>query len=169
MLLALDQSSTRTGVCKGRPEGPVSLYSFKLPACGEDYGLAARNYGVWLSKQLEGVEVIAYEKPCRPSGKLNLHTLRLIYGLCMKIEEVAFAHGIPCLEADNQKIKALLYGKGGKKPPTNVQVNCARRWGFDAGNSDEADAAGVFLLTCQHRFPKAFDSVWIRNRAGALV
>ena len=168
MLLALDQSSTRTGLCVGRPDGPVSLHSSRIKKRGSEYGAALAAYGRWLNQRIDEYRptLIVYEQPVRPNGMLNLHTARLLYGLCGIIEVVALQRSIPCLEVHNQKVKVRLYGKGGKKPKERDAVRMARAWGFDATNSDEADAAGVFLVAVENRFPEAFKA-WMRVRAGA--
>ncbi|WP_270374955.1 hypothetical protein [Marinicauda sp. Alg238-R41] len=166
MLLALDQSSSRTGVCKGRPEGPVASYSFGLPKCGDDFGLALTLYDAWLERQLEDVDLIAFERPVNPSC-LHLRTARLLYGIAGVIEMVAHRRRIAAVEADTNKLKKLIYGRGGKKPKPDEACMHARRWGFDPANGDEADACGVWLITVQYQFPDAFNRVWLPKRSAA--
>lgn len=166
LILALDQSSTQTGIALGRPEGPVALSSYSNPKCGEDYGRAFEAYTEWLDSQLDGVDLLAFEQPVRPHKNLNLHTARLLYGIAGQIELVARRRGIRAIEVDNNEMKKLIYGKGGPKPEGWLGKKLARKWGFEPQNMDECDAAGVFLFAIQHQFPDAFD-VWFRRRAAA--
>ena len=168
ILLALDQSSTRTGWVRGAPEGPVSLGSFGLSRCGGNYGRALQEFDGKLCELLDGVTHLAFEQPVRPGNYLNLHTARLLYGIAGMIELVANRHGLPVMEADTNQLKKLFYGKGGKKPPEREAIAHARSWGIDATNGDEADAAGVFLFTVHHRFPDAFKA-WADQKKGALL
>ena len=167
MILALDQSSTRTGVCEGRPEGPVSLSSFSLPRCGDDMGRALDLYREWMERRLAAGEVslVAFERPVNPSI-LHLRIARLLYGIAGVIEMVARWNSVPALEVDTNKMKKLIYGKGGKKPKPDIACAHARRWGFEPANGDEADACGVFLITVQHQFPDAFNA-WLGQRSAA--
>jgi len=164
VILALDQSSTRTGCAKGRPDGPVALFSYANPKCGRDYGRAFEAYRAWLSDTLSGVDLVAFETPVNPSV-LNLHTARLLYGIAGFIEWTCRKQGVEVLETDNNQMKKLIYGKGGKKPAEYLAKSKARSWGFDPENIDECDAAGVFLITVQHRYPDAFNRVWAKQKA----
>ncbi|MBI1234740.1 MAG: hypothetical protein GC208_09590 [Alphaproteobacteria bacterium] len=166
VILALDQSSTRTGYVRGRPEGPVVLGSYSNGTCNEQYGKALLRYEAWLESMLDGVDLLAFEQPVRPFQSLNLHTARLLYGIAGVIEMVSERRRVDCFEVDTGEMKKLIFGKGGKKPDESVAKRHARRWGFDATNGDEADAAGVFLFAIQHQYPDAFDR-WLDRRAAA--
>lgn len=172
VILALDQSSSRTGWCRGTPAGPVSLGSYQNPRCGSpnnyDYGLAFQHYADWLDAVLDGVDIVAFEQPVRPGNYLHLHTARLLYGIAICIEWKCLTTQIRAIEADTNQLKKLFYGKGGKKPPEREAIAHARSWGIDATNGDEADAAGVFLFTVHHRFPDAFKA-WADQKKGALL
>lgn len=168
VILALDQSSSRTGWCRGTPDGPVSLGSFGLPRCGGHYGRALQEFDGKLSELLDGVNMLAFEQPVRPGNFLNLHTARLLYGIAGMIEIVADRRGLRAVEADTGQMKKLIFGKGGQKPPEREAIRHARSWGIEATNGDEADAAGVFLLTVKHRFPDAFRG-WAERKQGDLI
>ncbi len=172
VILALDQSSTRTGWCRGRPEGPVAFGSYTNPRCGSpksyDYGLAFQHYADWLDGMLDGVEIVAFEQPVRPGGYLHLHTARLLYSIATCIEWRCLTAQVRAMEANTREMKKLFYGNGGKKP-TEFQAMClAREWGLEPGNGDEADAAGVFIVTIKNRFPEAF-KLWANRKQGALL
>lgn len=164
VILALDQSSTRTGCAKGRPGGPVALFSYSNPKCGNNYGRAMEAYRRWLTEAVADVDVVAFETPVNPSV-LNLHTARLLYGIAGVIENVCFNRNLRVLETDNNQMKQLIYGKGGKKPEEHQAKRKARAWGFNPENIDECDAAGVFLTTVKHQFPETFDAVWAKQKA----
>jgi hypothetical protein len=165
ILLALDQGSTRNGWCRGPVDGPTTCGSFGLKPCGGQYGAALHEYRRLLIPLLDGVDVLAFEQPVRPFADLHLHTARLLYGIAGIIEYVAVEQSdIDCFEADNQQVKKLVWGKGGKKPKPVDAIRMARGWGFDPANGDEADACGVFLYTVQQRFPDAMHH-WIERRA----
>lgn len=166
VILALDQSSTRTGYVRGRPEGPVVLGSYANGKCGDEYGKALLRYEAWLESMLDGVDILAFEQPVRPGDYLRLSTARILYGIAGVIEMAGERRKLAVYEADTNELKKLIYGKAGKKPLESVATRHARRWGFDAANGDEADAAGVFLFTIQHQYPDAFDR-WLDRRAGA--
>lgn len=164
VILALDQSSSQTGCAKGRPGGPVDLFSYRNPKCGQNYGRSLATYRHWLEDAVDGVDIVAFETPIVPA-RLQLHTARLLYGIAGVIESVCWAQSIRCIEADNNQMKALIYGKGGKKPEFPTSKRRAREWGLEPQNQDEADAAGIFLITVQHQFPETFDRVWAKQKA----
>ena len=168
ILLAIDQSSTRSGWCRGRPGGPVELGSYGNPKCRENYGRALQHYADWLRTMLDGVDIVAFEQPVRPGNYLNLHTARLLYGIAGIIELVALERGLPTFEADTNEMKKLFFGKGGKKPPEREAIRLAGQWGFTPANGDEADACGVFLFTVKHRFADAFEG-WANRKTGELL
>jgi hypothetical protein len=165
VILALDQSSTCTGWVRGHPDGPVTIGSYRNPKCGADYGRALSHYWDWLGGELDGVDLLAFEKPVRPNI-LNLHTARLLYSIAGIIEMVCRDHSVRVVEVDNGEHKKLIYGKGGKKPEEFVARRHAKSWGFDATNIDECDASGIFLLTVQHQYPDAF-SAWTQRKVAA--
>ena len=163
MLLALDTSSNRTGWCLGFPAGSVQTGSARFPGYRDDNGGLLVAFDDWLTEflKVDQIELIVLEKPVRPFSNANLTTFLQLYGIATHVEYVAKRAGIECLWADNQRIKKLIYGSGGKKPKNTVEL--ARRWGFDPQNDDEADACGVYLLTLQHRFPEHFKT-WLARR-----
>lgn len=165
VILALDQSASRTGWVRGRPEGPVELGSYANGRHGQNYGRALASYRAWLTQAVQGVDLVAFEQPVRPKI-LHMHTARLLYAIAGLIELVTIDAGIACVEADNGEHKKLIYGKGGKKPPDWLARQHAERWGLPAANIDEADAAGIFLFTVKHQYPDAFQR-WVERRAAA--
>lgn len=171
MILAFDQSSKSTGLCKGRPEGPVSLLTYRNPSFGSrksgfDYGRALRSYARWLESQIEGVTLIAMESPVSPYPGMSVETGRILYGIANEIEKAASRHGLRCVEFHNQTVKALVYGKGGKKLPEPELQRRAGAWGVLPANGDEADAFGVYLTAVRDCFPDAMPA-WTRRRAAA--
>ena len=155
--IALDTSSRRTGYVRGRVDGsaPLRIDSFGLIREDKnDIGEGMVAFREALRPRLTGVDIIFMEKPVMPYSKLNLTTLRILYGIAGMVEVLAKDLKIPCFDVDNGKHKKLIYGKGGPKPQNTMDL--AKSWGFDASNEDEADAAGVFLYSVQQFYPQEF-------------
>lgn len=170
MILALDQSATRTGWCLGPAFGPVVAGSASFKGHGLNIGALLSEFRSWLRGVCEAhdPELIAFEQPVRPFSAANLTTMRQLYGVAGMVEVVARDKGIPVVEVKTNSMKKLIYGNGGKKPTPAVAMQLARDWGFDVSNGDEADAAGIFLFTVQHRYNDDF-MTWERNRRESHV
>lgn len=170
MIFALDTSATRTGWCLGAPLGPAILGHALFGGHGDNIGALLADFRDWLSERLDRHQpsLIAFEKPVRPMAQGNLKVFRQLYGIAGMVELVALDHKIPAYEVDNQQVKKLFYGSGGKKPGKADGLALAAQWGFEADNMDEADAAGVWMKTIEQRHPEAFRQ-WERLRAERMV
>lgn len=170
MILALDQSSTRTGWCLGPASGPVVTGSASFKGHGLDIGALMCAFRSWLRSQIEAhdVELLAFEQPVRPFAKANLQTMRQLYGITGMVEVVAKDKAIPVLEVKSSSMKKLIYGHGGKKPTPSIAMELAREWGIETTNGDESDAAGIFLSVVKHRYEHEF-MAWEQRRREAQV
>lgn len=171
MILALDQSSTRTGWCLGPASGPVITGSASFKGHGLDIGALLAAFRSWLRGQVEAhsPDLIAFEQPVRPFAAAQLTTMRQLYGIAGMVELVARDKGIPVLEVKSSSMKKLIYGHGGKKPTPCDAMNLARDWGIETTNGDEADAAGIFLSVVKHRYEREFMTWEMRRREAQVM
>jgi hypothetical protein len=80
----------------------------------------------------------------------NPMRLRKLYGLAIKVEEVAFESGIPCVEASLGNIRTHFLGKGYPRKSKDVKAKVVAKCkslGWAVTSNDEADAlAGLSYL-----------------------
>lgn len=164
MILALDLSKTRTGWCMGEAAGPVQTGSASFTAYS-DLGHALYEFGRWLSPMATCASMIAVEEPMQ-GPKQSFTSRRTTLAFHGELRRMAYIKGLTVTDQPIGKIKKLIYGHGGKKPAHAEQL--ANRWGFETSNHDEADAAGVFLLTAQKHFPEDFKH-WLARRDARLA
>lgn len=162
-ILALDQA-TKTGWIVGHSAGPVIAGTKELPKTGDDIASYLIEYRLWLRAMISTHEpkMIVFEQPIASRMKLNLGTMRKLYGLANEIEVAAKQHAIPCYEIKTNEAKKTAYGKAGKKPDNAVSL--IRSWGINVANADEADAAAVWLDAVRLFDEKAFNQ-WLTQRA----
>lgn len=163
VILALDQA-TRTGWALGPADGPVTTGAFTLPRTGHDIAAFLFAFEDWLDAKIrrDQPEAILFEQPVASRAKLNLATMRKLYGLANEIEKAARRHQLPCYEIKTGEAKKTAYGKAGKKPENAAAL--IKRWGIPCGGADEADAAAVWLEYVRLADPRAFDA-WLKRRA----
>lgn len=170
MILALDQSSSRTGWCLGPASGPVQTGSVAFAGHRHNIASLMSAFRSWLRGMIEAhnPEIIAFEQPVRPISGSSLLTMRQLYCIAGIVELVARDKAVPVFEVNNSSMKKLIYGVGGKKPPASVGIPLASAWGFTPENMDQADACGMFLMVLKHRYPDDFMR-WEHRRADIMV
>lgn len=166
MILALDQA-TRTGWALGPAGGPLETGAYTLPRTGTDIAAFLFAFEDWLDATVirakrSGLTAIVFEQPVAARAKLNLATMRKLYGLANEIEKAARRHDLPCYEIKTGEAKKTAYGKAGKKPENAAAL--IKRWGIPCGGADEADAAAVWLEYVRLSDPAAFNG-WLARRA----
>lgn len=169
--IAIDPSVANTGYCRGPVDGsgPLVIDSFGIDkAFSGDVGEQLFDFDKKMAPRLTGVDLIFFEKPIRPFGKMaNLNILRPLYSISGHIEFMARQRGIKCFEVDNGKHKKLIYGKGGTKPQNTVEL--AGAWGFECKNADEADACGIWLYSIQKVYEEFFPQYLKTKEASPIV
>jgi hypothetical protein len=131
-----------------------------------DLGQALYEFGRWLSPLAAQADVIAVEEPLK-GPKQSFKSRRTTLGLHGELRRMAYIKGLEVIDQPIGQIKKLIYGQGGKKPAHAVEL--ANRWGFEATNHDEADAAGVFLLTVKRLCDPDKFNRWAERRDALLA
>lgn len=158
MLLALD-IATKTGWALGLPgNGLVASGVLALPKTGNDIGRFIAPYAVWLDQKIKESEItdVVFESPIMP-GVTNVMTLRKLYGLTGRTEEICLDHGIGCRERHMQAWRKHFLGRA--SAPKDIKDKAERRkWlksecirqcrarGWNPRDDNEADALG--LMDC---------------------
>lgn len=155
-LLALDIAGT-TGWALFEHEHDVKpkLGTWHLPAAMVGhYGRRGAAFQDWLNDRvcLMQPDAIAFESPIfvKWSSDLatNEHTIRLLIGLAMIAELVAWRLQKRILEVHSQTAKKRLAGSGRAKG--NDMVVAAVKQGYAVANDHEADACAVALCAYDH-------------------
>lgn len=169
MILALDSASNRTGWCLMDSAGRFSTGTMCLRAFRDDIGGLLAAHRSWLRGMIRAhdVEIVGFEAPSDVRGN-SIRTKRQLFSICGLIELVCRDNDVPVVECNNNTLKKLIYGSGGKKPKPAEGLPLARRWGFDPQTMDEADSCGVMLMILQHRHPDRFEGL-LRTQAASRV
>ena len=158
MILALD-IATKTGWAIGRPgNGLVASGVMTLPKTGNDIGCFIASYAAWLHKNIKEnlITDVVFETPIMP-GVTNVMTLRKLYGLTGRTEEICLDHTIRCRERHMQSWRKHFLGRA--SAPKEIKGKEQRRkWlkdecilkcrlrGWFPRDDNEADALG--LMDC---------------------
>lgn len=161
MILTLDLGA-KTGWCAGRGDVLPTVGTIYLPSTGDDCGA----YGQVARRELHLImarwspDIVVFEAPVLPATT-TLATTRKLQGLAFMVEVVCADLGVPCQEEFLQTIKKTMTGKGNASK--QMMVDAARRMGLDPKvywgqnrfkereeQSDEADAAGIWLCGLEH-------------------
>jgi Holliday junction resolvasome RuvABC endonuclease subunit len=147
-------TATSTGWACGDVGGEPVWGSFELLRTGDEIYPFLRSFKLHIEKLVDvhRPERLAFEEPLLAASRDNATKLRKLYGLTIKVEEVAGERKLPCVECPASEVKAHWLGK---KYPRQSDISKmmirveARKRGWQIKNSDEADAlAGLdYLLT----------------------
>lgn len=172
MILALDSASNRTGWCLMDSAGRFTTGTMCLRAFRDDIGGLLAAHRSWLRGMIRAhdVEIVGFEAPSDVRGN-SIRTKRQLFSICGLIELVCRDNDVPVVECNNNSLKKLIYGSGGKKPKGRRAIALAQEWGFQPQTGDEADACGVMLMILKHREPMKFEGLLQRQAAsrGAAV
>lgn len=161
MILTLDLGA-KTGWCAGRGDILPTVGTIYLPSTGDDCGAyaAAARHELHLILARWAPDIVVFEAPVLPSTT-TLATTRKLQGLAMMVELACHDLGVTCQEEFLQTVKMTMTGKGNASK--QMMVDAARRMGLNPKTywgknrhgereeqSDEADAAGIWLCGLQH-------------------
>jgi len=167
MLLTLDLGA-KTGWCAGRGDSLPTVGTIYLPATGEDIGayaaVARRELHLLIARFCP--DILVFEAPVLPSST-TLATTRKLQGLAWQVELTCHDLGVTCQEEFLQSVKKTMTGSGNASK--QMMVDAARRMGltprvYNGRNrrgepeeqSDEADAAGIWLCGLEHHASRYF-------------
>lgn len=148
-LVTLDLSS-HVGWTIGPADGAFRSGTEHLPQTGDNVGLFAQAYNIWLEAMLDGVDMLVFEAPIL-HNKSGLKSVRKLTGLAWHTEFLCSLRGVTVLEAANTSVKKFITGYGGAKKPEVLEA--VRRYGYDIDDFDEADAIALRLYTIARKFP----------------
>lgn len=170
MVLALDLA-TRTGFAFGRvTDSKPTSGSIRFGGI-ENISRAARyrDYRKWLADLVNTIDadVVCYERPFVGGGKININTVRLLFGLAEHTEELFYASGIKLREASISEVRThFCDGRSPRGPEGKALVQAKCRllgWEFDDDNA--ADAMALWSLTRSKIMPsKAMASTPLFSR-----
>lgn len=153
ILLTLDQARV-CGFCYGVIGAPASELCFGSIDLGKhDTGQFLGQWRRWLDQMMRDVrpERVCFESPYVPvlrGQPMNAVTLRRLMAMAGYIEEVADAYGIGCFEATTLEMSRFLLGRVPRKVEKKaLTVEAVKRYGFDVGADDAADAVALWLLS----------------------
>lgn len=144
MRLLYFDTATSTGWAFGPTGGEPVWGSFELPRTNDDIFTFLKVFKRHVEKLVDAhkPDEIGFESPIL-SSKDNPLKLRKLYGLTIKVEEVAGERELPCQEAPVNEVKAHMLGRNyprdSERSKLLIRVEC-RKSGWDIKNSDEADA-----------------------------
>lgn len=161
MILGLD-FATKTGVAFGHagiPAAQVRTETWSLPSGDADdvgpFMHALRNH--LDDRMMRGVTLVVFEAPYVQEHRdrngrkhYSVNQLRRAFGAAAVCEEVAFARGIPCLEAVTVTLKKQFASSGAALKPHMIAAAQVR--GFNIANDHEADACACWLYGVKDAF-----------------
>lgn len=175
-IMCLDLAST-FGFAIGDAAGVQAHGSFALPSTGANYGLFLKHYRRWLEAAIEKYQPkeICYESPIL-SPTTSIHTLRKLYSMGPRTEEIAQEHGLITSEANLTHIRVHFVGHA-RAPKTVVckagcrakqcgrcraerrkwikdtTITTCRRAGLRPEDDNDADALALFSFVMSTRVP----------------
>lgn len=144
MRLLYFDTATSTGWACGDTGGEPVWGSFDLPRTNDDIFTFLKVFKRHVERLVDEHKPtdIGFEAPLL-SPRDNPMKLRRLYGLAIKVEEVAGEKGLPCQEAPVSEVKAHMLGpkypRDSERSKLLIRVEC-RKAGWEIKNSDEADA-----------------------------
>lgn len=137
-VLALDLG-TSTGWCAGTAGKPTtdSVVLFKA---GYDNGAIAASLCDWLADMItmHDPTVIYFESPLNRGDHSGVQAGRILLGLSMVVELVAWRREVPCREANVSTVRKAVVGRGNARKP-DVMTWCLAN-GMTPPNFDASDA-----------------------------
>lgn len=156
--LALDLA-TNVGWARAEGRGAPACGTFRLPSCGENYGLYAAEFRLWLNNQITSYEPrrIVFESPIHVATD-QLPTVRKLYSLCTLTELACWDRSIACEEAHVRTIRGHFLGrkyweqfKGRDAQKRAVIAECRAR-GWEPPDDNAADALALLDLDRSKQF-----------------
>jgi hypothetical protein len=125
--LCLDLASV-SGFCFGDEAGVQAHGSFELPSTGANYGQFLVHYRRWLFAAIEvwRPEIIVYESPILVKAS-NVHTLRKLYCMGPRTEEIAQDNAIIAQEANLTDIRNHFIGTPRAPKTVQCERGCRRK------------------------------------------
>ena len=150
--LALDLATT-VGWARAEDRHAPSCGTFRLPSCGENYGLYAAEFRVWLNNQITAFEPhhIVFESPIHIASDA-LPTVRKLYSLCTLTELACWDRSVKVAEAHVKTVRTHFLGrkfwevfKGRDAQKRAVIAECRAR-GWEPPDDNAADALALLDL-----------------------
>lgn len=169
-ILALDIASC-TGWCFGAPGGKPTYGSQKLAPEGASTAERGAAMIRWLTPMIQGMRprTLVFEAPLAPSsmaGKTTANTARVLLGLPLVVESVAYLLGVwDIWEANVQDVRQHFIGRrtvvgakladGKRKPGAAKPLVIARciELGYMPADDNAADAVALWSYACAIRKP----------------
>jgi hypothetical protein len=175
MLLTLDLA-TRVGWTYGAPGDTRFAYGTHiLPSTGEDVGSFLWAFEAWFSEATRDVAgsdlLVVFESPIMPK-ETSLATARKLYGLAGMAQYLCKRQNHACLEVPAASCRRMLGVRTYRSPHLpkytvkQAVIDAVRRWGYEPGDDDQADAIALRLFVIHEHFPKLRDK--FNLRLGAL-
>lgn len=129
----------------------------RLPKTEVGFGPYMRVYADWLEGLILSYEphLVTYESPILPKRKANIHTLRGLYSLTTRCEEICDRKKIRCTEGIIGEVRTHFLGAGntpGERPEIKdaVIAQCRRRgWAPEDDNAADALALLDYVRACR--------------------
>lgn len=131
--------------------------SKRLPKTDMGYGPFLRVFAKWAAGVIDDFrpDLVTYESPILPKKKRTIETLRALYCLGPRLEEVCDERNLKCTERDFQSVRTHFLGAG--NVPTNtddikdaIMAKCRYR-GWDPVDHNAGDALALldFIRACR--------------------
>jgi crossover junction endodeoxyribonuclease RuvC len=146
-ILALDLASCTGWACGSTSEGVLEHSSYQLPKTGEDVGMFLAYFRKWLESTIARNRPgeLIFESPILPR-KTNIITLRKLYSLAGRTEEIAYDLHLKCREENIGKICTHFLGRGypakGEPRKRATMTQCRAR-GWTVKDDNDADALAL--------------------------
>ena len=154
-ILALDISSSCTGVAEGRGGEAPRLYGVRFAGPHDDYAdIFARSLR-WTAERLavDRFDAVFVEAPRSPGlhGDTNADTTFKLIGLWATISSVVIYAGVKCRSVSVNDVRGAFIGarnRPGAVAKAQVIQMC-RRLGWSPSDDNEGDAAALWWFGCQ--------------------
>jgi len=152
IVLALDLA-TVTGFAWGRPGEVPEFGSYRFAKPGSSRALIYRNFRLWLDLKVSACkpELVVFESAAVPSimsGKTNIDTTKVLFGLTEHLEEWAQGR-VELREASVSQVRSHFIGQNMKaKIAKPMTVDRCRERGWNVETDDEADACALWDYQC---------------------